>query len=83
MGNVAGKGTARDIVLAVSMPCMVQLSSFQKWTATEKETKIREKDGQRLLCKEKLSRPGPFSWKKVLLRKQMRELLKIMKGVGT
>lgn len=81
--NVAGKGTARDIVLAVSTPGMVQLSSFQKWRGTEKETKIREKDGQRILWKERLSRPGPFSLEKTLLRKQTRALLKIMNGVGT
>lgn len=80
--NVAGKGTARDIVLAVSIPCMVQLSPFQKWRKTEKETKIRGKDGQRLLCKDRLGRSGPFTWEKTLLRKKMRELLKIMKGVG-
>lgn len=61
----------------------IQLSFFQKWRGTEKDTKIREKDGQKLLCKEKLSRPGPFSWEKTLLRKQMRELLKIMEVVGT
>lgn len=45
--------------------------------------KNKEKDGQRLLCKERLSRPGASSWEKTLLRKQMRELLKIIKGVGT
>lgn len=79
--NGIGKGIAWDVMLAVSIPCMVQQSSFQKWRGTEKDMKRGDRDGQRLLCKEWLSRLGTFSLEKTLLRKQMRELLKITKDV--
>lgn len=62
---------------------MVQLSSFQKWRGTEKDTKRGDKDSQRLLCKEQLSRLEAFSLEKTLLRKEMSEFLKIMKDVET
>lgn len=74
--NGIGKGIAWDVMLAISIPCMVQQSSFQKWRGTEKDRKRGDRDGQRFLCKEWLSRLGTFSLEKILLRKQMRELLK-------
>lgn len=79
--NVAGKGTARDIVLAVSVPCMVQLSSFQKWGGTDKDKNKGE--GWPKASVQRYSRWELFSWEKILLKKQMRELLKITKEVGT
>lgn len=56
---------------------------ISEMTGIEKDTKRGGKDGQRLLCKEGLSRVGPFSLERLLLRKRMSELLNVMEDVET